>query len=160
FGRAFEGFAVGQRAGGVDVEIAILGAKRADGVVVLEREAERVHAGMAVSTGDVGPVLLHALAERAGQRALIVVQLGHVRWRGRRRCTQQLFEHPTATLDRRRPRRVGRDRQHAGLGEDAAALAVGQADALELIAAQPIPPALRERLARRLRWLLAGAVAI
>ena len=50
---------------------------------------------------------------------------------GRRRA-EEVLEHPLAAQHRRGPRRVGRDRQHAGLGQHAAARRPGEVDAAEL----------------------------
>ena len=63
FGWAGEFGAIGQFAGGIDGEAAILSSPASDGVVVFESEAEGIHFGMAIGTGGVGAVNFHALSE-------------------------------------------------------------------------------------------------
>ena len=66
-----------------------------------------------------------ALAHRkvGGHGAL--VERRHVRRRRRRRRAEDVAQHQHAAKDRRRPGRVRRDRQHAALPQQAAALAFG-----------------------------------
>ena len=80
-------------------------------------------------------VLLHLLPERPGGRGpfLGFQALDTLRRRGRRHA-EEVVEDPLASLDRRGPRRVGRDREHAGVGQDAASRGAGQGDPAEPVA--------------------------
>src|SRR5262249_26889932 len=124
----------GQGAAVIDRELAILGAPCADGVVIFQSEAERVHALMTRSADGLRAVHLHALAERALQLSLVLGQFTGVRrWRRRRRA-QDILQNPFATLDRRGPGWIAGHRQDAGLSDDSAALFPGQLGPLKLLA--------------------------
>src|SRR5439155_1101910 len=75
---------VRQLAGSIDGLVAVLRPPRSQRIVVLQPESERIHARVAGGAHRVLPVLLHLLAERAGQPPFRP-QFGHVgRGRGRR----------------------------------------------------------------------------
>ena len=118
----------GQLAGGVDRELAVRRPPAADGVVVLEREAERVHLLVAGGALGVGPVLLHPLAERGGvDGVLALVQLrGRSGGGGGGGVPRICCKIHLPALHRRGPVRVRGQRQDAGLGQHAAPAAVGQ----------------------------------
>src|SRR2546423_14224513 len=67
-------------------------------------------------------MLLHDLAERAGE-GLALVKVGHVGRRRRRRRAEELFENPLAAFHRRGACWVRCERENAGLSEQAAAIA-------------------------------------
>ena len=85
-------------------------------IEVLQREAQRIHRGVAARADGVAPVLLHALAQRSRLALRVVLFQGrHVRRRRRRRRPQQRLEDPLAAQHDRRPVRIRRHRQHARL---------------------------------------------
>src|SRR4030095_5000526 len=63
-GRTVELGAVGQLAAGVDWRAGILATPPADRVVVLQREADLIHAAVAGGAGRIAPVHFHLLAHR------------------------------------------------------------------------------------------------
>ena len=107
-----------QLAGGINRRTAVLRAPRADAVEVLEAEADRVHARVARGARRVVAMLLHLLAERAGELPA-VLEVGHIRRRRWRRRAEDVFENPLAALDRRRARGVRGDRENAAVSEHA-----------------------------------------
>src|ERR1700722_5798423 len=111
---------------GVDWQIAILSAPMADGVVVFEAETEGVHARVATFARWIGAMLFQALADRGRDAEGRFIELGNVGRRWRRRGVQQVFQDPFSTNDGRSARRIRRHGQHAGLGEDAAAVGIGR----------------------------------
>ena len=101
FRRALERLATGQDTGRLDGELTVLLTETTDGVEVLEGEAERVHLRVTVRARRIRAVLFHALAKRSGQLGFVSFgQLGNVRGGRRRRCAENLFENPAASLDR------------------------------------------------------------
>ena len=80
---------------------------------------------MAGGAGGIDAVLLKALTEIA-RELLLALERRHVFRRGGRRRAEDLFEDPLAALHGGRAVGVGRRRQDARLGEDAAAFALGQ----------------------------------
>ena len=125
----------------------------ADGVEVLQREAERVHPRVAARADRIGAVLLHPLAhrQRPCRRCSLSFERRHVRRRRRRRRAEQVLEHPLAAHHRRGAVRIRRDRQNAALPEQAAARARRcSVDAPEVVAvdvrdAVVLAPAARSR---------------
>ena len=82
--RDHESSPAGQMSRGIDRLVSVRGPPAADGVEVLEAEAERVHAAVARGTGRVGPVPFHPLAERARATVLVsFLESLHARRRGR-----------------------------------------------------------------------------
>ena len=95
---------------------------RADGVEVLEREADRVHHLVAACAHRIRAMLRHQLAHRL--RLVVRARspsARHVRRRRRRRRAEHVLEDPLAAHDRRRPLGVRRQRQDAALGRAALA---------------------------------------
>ncbi len=115
-----------------------LSRQRAEAVVVLQPEPERVEAIMADGTTRLGAVLLHPLAERpTGIGGTILPQRRDLgRRRGRRRA-EDLLQDPATALHRRSPIRVRGHGQDAGLGQEPAPRLACQADPTELLARDP-----------------------
>ena len=85
-GRALECPPAGKTAGRIDGLLPIVRPPAADGIEVLEAEAERVHAPVARGAGRIAPVPLHLLPERARRPMLRLFLEGfHARRRRRRR---------------------------------------------------------------------------
>ena len=83
---------------------------RANGVIVLEREADGIHRVVAAGAGGVLAVDREALAD--GRRVDRLLGEGRVDPRRRREVlAEELFEHPRAPADRRRRGRVAVGRQ-------------------------------------------------
>src|SRR3984893_10642157 len=83
-GGPLEGLTAGPRAGRIDGEIPVALPPGPDSIVVFQAEPQGVHALMARGAFRLGPVLLHALAQGAGQDSLLgLAQVRHAR-RGRR----------------------------------------------------------------------------
>ena len=116
----------------VDRELAFRLAPRANGVEVLEAEAERIHAAMARRADGVLAVFLELLAHRRRRSDLRFVEIRHIGRRLRRRGIQEIVEDPLAAQHRRRARRVRGDREDAALRQHAAARRGGQVDLPEL----------------------------
>src|SRR5262249_23630570 len=132
--RAGESMAVGQCAGRVDRELAVVRAPRAHRIVILQAEADRIHALMTRCTERVRAMLLQALAQRycGSHTGFLQRRDFGRRWRWRR--AQKILQYPLAAQHRRRTCGIRRDSQHAALGEDAAALRALQAHSLKLFA--------------------------
>ena len=126
-GRTLELGAVGQLAARVDRRARILGAPPADAVVVLQREPDRIHPGVAGGADGVGPVHLHLLAHRQHLAVRRRLQLRNVGRRRRRRRAEQVLENPLAALHHRRAIGIRRHRQDAALAEQAVPIRVGRA---------------------------------
>src|SRR5204862_1919841 len=96
-----DGAAVGQGRGGLDRVGAVSLPPGAYGVVVLEREPDRVHAAVTVGAAGVGALLLEGLSE--GQRAVrvgLVLELAGIGERRRRRRAEDRLQHPLPPLHR------------------------------------------------------------
>ena len=77
-------------------------------------------------------VLLELLPQRSGAADGLFIERRNIgRRRGRRR-TEDVLEHVLAANHRRGARRIARNRQHAGVAQDAAALVGGQLHAAEI----------------------------
>lgn len=133
FGGGGEFFAGDEFAGGVDGGGAVLVAPGADGVKVFEAEADGVHAGVAGGADGVFAVLLHFLAEGAGE-LFLVGEFGDVGRRRGRGCAEKVFEDPFAAFDGRGAIGVGGEGENAGVGEEAAARGALEGDADEFVA--------------------------
>ena len=127
----------------------------ADGVEVLEREADRIHHLVAAGADRVRPMLRHLLAHRARLLSFLgLLQRRHVGRRRRRRRAEDVVEDPLAAHDRRRPLGVRRDRQNAALPEQPFPRLVGDRHAAEVAAVDvgdpvvPRQPLVDERVVR------------
>ncbi len=88
----------------------------ADGVEVLEREAERIHHAMTRVATRVLAVLLAQLAESRLRLARhLLGKVADVRRRRTRRRAADALENPRSTQHRRRAVRVRREHQHPAL---------------------------------------------
>ncbi len=123
-----------QRTARVDREAAVHLPPLADRVVVLEPEAERIHAGVTGGANRIRPVLLHLLADRHRLAERFLVERRYVGRRGRQRAAENVLQHVLAADDDRRARRITRHRQHAAVRQHAAALVGGEIDTTELLA--------------------------
>ena len=106
----------------------------ADGIVVLEGEAERIDAAVAARAIVREPMLAESLAH--GE--LLVLdhrQVAGIRRRRRHRLVPQHVEHPGRSAHRQRARAVREIGQQPGHAEHAPAAAIGgSGDAAELVA--------------------------
>ena len=152
--RPVDGRAVGQHARRVDrgAGFAVLVAPSADGVEVLEREAERIDDAVAGVAGRIGAVRLEALAHRRRELALDVLDEPlDVRRRLRRRRAEDVLEHPSAAQHRRSPIRIRRREQHAALAEQAQARFVRELDAAKALAANVVDAVVAREASRSSR---------
>src|SRR4029453_19474805 len=85
--------------GSVDRERPILLPPAPHRVEVLEPEAQGIHRLVADGAVGIGPVLLHALPQRARERGLrTLLEVGDARGWRRGRLAEDLLEHPLAAL--------------------------------------------------------------
>src|SRR5262245_19399531 len=133
FRRAVEFRSVRQLARSVDHHSGVLRAPTSDGVVILQREPDWVHAGVAGGADRIGAVRVHLFAQAQQPSVLAArLQIGHVWRRRRRRRAEQVFKNPFAPLDYRRAVRVRGYGQDAALPQQPAAVRIAQRDAAEL----------------------------
>ena len=116
--------AIRQAARGIDGRACLDRSPPPDRVVVLEREAERIHHVVARRTVRVGAVLRQPLAHRQVPVHRVVLQRGHIGQRRRGRHAEKVVEHALTAKHRRRSGGVRRHRQDASLTKQSAALAV------------------------------------
>ena len=116
-----EPLAVGQRPARIHRELAVRVAPPADGVVVLQAEAERVHVAVAGRAGRVGAVPSSCSRIDCDSAPADFLEQRHVGRRRRRRHAEDVLQHVLAANHRRRARRIARHGQHAGLAQHAAA---------------------------------------
>ena len=125
--------AVGQLGRCIDDRADIFDAPLAHPIVILQREAQRIHAAMAGSAHRIGPVLLHLLAHRERLTIMILrLQCRNTGRRRRRRGAQQSLQNPLAALHHRSPIGVRGHRENAALPQQSAAVRVGESHAAEL----------------------------
>ncbi len=133
FGRISEGFSADEGATGVHGEGTIFLTPGAGGVEILKTETDGVHAGVAGGADGFFAVLLHALAQAAGEDGLLLfAQLRDVRRGRRRRGAQDVLQYPLAALDGGGAGGIGGDGEDAALGEDADAAAILENHILEV----------------------------
>src|SRR5262249_49037508 len=92
-------------------------------IVVFQREAERINAGMAIGAGRVAFVLFQLGFQRqAAEKFVVGRQRSRVGGRRRRRGTQDAAQNPVTSLHRTRAQRRGSHRQQSSQAEQSAAL--------------------------------------
>src|SRR5580704_6984713 len=75
----------------IDWKTAVLSAPVTDSIVIFKTEAKWVHAGVAAAAGWIGAMLLQLLAHAHGGADGLLVEVGNVRWRRRRRGIEQIL---------------------------------------------------------------------
>ena len=135
-----DGTAVRQLPGRVDLELAVPRPPPANGVEVLEREAEGVHPRMAGGAVRIGAMPLKLVPQgRSGSAGLLVDRRNVSRRRGGR-VAEQVVQNPLPPQHRRGARGIGGDGEDAGVREHAAARCSAQIDPPELGPAHPVNP--------------------
>src|SRR5262249_32513251 len=122
FIRTFEIASVGQQTGRIDRKLSILKPPDSNCIKVLEPEAQRIHSSMTTRARRVLTMSLELLTKRHRRSNLCFIEIRHVRRRRRRRRVQDLFENPFPAQNRRGPRSIRRDGQHACLRQKPAAM--------------------------------------
>ena len=99
----------------------------ADGVEILQREAERIHQLVAAGAGRAGAVRSIRSRSVFGAASVLRLERRHVGERRRRRRAEQVLENPLAAQHRRRAIGVRGHHQDRALAEQPAPRIVGRA---------------------------------
>src|SRR5262249_18636429 len=122
----------------IDEEFAVAESPVADGVVVLQPEAERVHPVVARGAFGARPVAFQLFAQGGDGADGGLVQQRNVGGRRRRWRSQDIFQHVLAAQHRRRARGIAGYSEHTGLAEYTAALIGAEFDAPEIRASDAV----------------------
>ncbi len=88
----------------------------ADGIVVLETEAQRVHVAVTGRTRRIAAMAFQLLAHRAPAARVRILERRNVARRRLGRRAEDVLQHVLAANHGRRSRRIARDRQHGPPG--------------------------------------------
>src|SRR5262249_12634813 len=87
-----------------------------------ESKTHRINRAVTAGANRVAAMRSHALAHREVGRHITLIESRHVGGRRRRRRAEDILQHEDSAKDRRRSRRIRRDRQHATLPQETAAM--------------------------------------